>query len=412
MRARRSGWRSRAGSKLWGFETSFDLPAKLTTNISLPFEFGPGANTTTISQPNSLLVLRLKGKLDGHLNRDGAVAVDHVLPIQGCFPFETVCVTIGDAKINTANGTVTFKVFGYDVVIDASRYVKNTPGQVDYSPGISYVANDFSGKCLDVKNAHFFDGTPLHAADCSKTRNIAQEFKLLADGTLRVRNAEGREFCIRGVSANGGPELQLAGCGNTNESGIRWYRNYLGQIKGGYANHGHLCLDIRNHSNQIGALYTLDACRADARSQRWVIVDTVRHPAGPGVGCLDVPRGNLTSELKVFPDCNRGVNQAFALYPNGELKIRGLCAEAEIRTGAAVRLADCTGAPTPQQRWSLELGQLCVGETDVPGAPRGSGGDFRNARCMATLNKQGDFFGVELRSFNATDSNQKWDVTY
>jgi hypothetical protein len=413
---------SRAGARLklglagyldlWGFKPAFNISKDFSTNIRLPFSFGPGANTTRISEPRSLLVLRLDGKLDGHVDPDGAVVVDHKLPIQACFPFETVCVDVDkEARVNTANGTVKFKVFGYDVTIDASKYIKHEPGQVDFSPGISYVANDFSGKCLDVKNAHFLNGTPLHAADCSKTRNIAQEFKLLADGTLRVRNSEGKEFCVRGVATGGGPELQLAGC-DINQSGVRWYRNNLGQIKGGYANHGHLCLDIRGHSNQAGALYTLDGCRNGAKSQRWVIVDLIRHPASPRVGCLDVPRGNLMSELMVFGDCNRTVNQAFALYPNGELKVRGQCVAAEIRTGARLRLENCSGAPTQQQRWSLNFGQLCVGETDVPGSAPGSGGDFRQARCMAPLAKQGDFFPVELRPFNEKEGTQKWDVTY
>jgi hypothetical protein len=114
----------------------------------------------------------------------------------------------------------------------------------------------------------------------------------------------------------------------------------------------------------------------------------------------------------MFHDCNRSVNQAFALYPNGELKVRGQCVAAEIRTGAALRLENCSGAPTSQQRWSLRFGQLCVGETDVPGSSRGSGGDFRNARCMAPSAGKDGFFPVELRSFNDTDSNQKWDITY
>jgi hypothetical protein len=395
--------------RVWGFEPSFELKGGLPTK--LPFSFGPGeGKTTRISAPKTLVVLRLKGDLKGDVSRAGAVEDVKLMPIQGCFPFETVCVDIGDAKVNTANGQVMFKAFGYDVVIDASKYVKNTPGQVDYSPGISYVANDSSGKCLDVDFGNFADGTRIKQEACSKTRNTAQEFKLLADGTLRARNAEGKDFCVRGVAAGNGSDLQLAGCA-INQSGVRWYRDNLGHIKGGYANHGHLCLDINSASNQPGAL-RLDGCRGDAKSQRWVIVDLIRHPASPRVGCLDVPRGDLTSELKVFPDCNRTVNQAFAMYPNGELKVRGQCVAAAIKTGATLKLEDCTGAPTPQQRWSLDFGQLCVGETDVPGSARGSGGDFRDARCIAPLAKQGDFFPVELRPFNETDSNQKWDVTY
>ena len=114
----------------------------------------------------------------------------------------------------------------------------------------------------------------------------------------------------------------------------------------------------------------------------------------------------------MFPTCNRMVNQAFALYPNGELKIRGECVAAEIKTGATLRLQNCTGTPTPQQRWSLNFGQLCVGETDVPGSAPGTGGDFREARCMYPVAKQGDFFGVVLRPFNEKDSYLKWDVTY
>ena len=396
--------------KVWTFETGFRLAPKLTTNLTLPFDFGPGGETTRISKPGTLLVLRLKGKLDGEVQRTGQIKVDHVMPIQGCFPFETVCVTIGDAKVNTTNGTVTFKVFGYDVVIDAGQYVKHTPGQVDYSPGISYVANERSGECLDVDFGNFNAGTRIKQIACSKTRNVAQEFKLLADGTLRVRSAEGRELCVRGVAAGNGSNLQLAGC-DIGQSGIRWYRSNSGQIKGGYANHGHLCLDINSSSTQPGALHLAD-CRRDATSQRWVIVDSIRHPGSPATGCLDIPLGNIASELKVFPTCNRGINQAFALYPNGELKIRGECVTAAITTGATLRLQNCTGTPTPQQRWSLNFGQLCVGETDVPRSAPGTGGDFREARCMYPVAKQGDYFPVVLRPFNENDSNLKWDVTY
>jgi hypothetical protein len=380
--------------KVWGFETSFHLPVRLSTNIKLPFEFGPGANTTRISKPKSLLVLRLKGKLDGHLDRNGSVAVDHVLPIQGCFPFETVCVNIGDARVNTTNGTVTFKVFGYDVVIDASQYVKNTPGQVDFSPGVSYLANEQSGKCLDVNFGNFSAGTRIKEEQCSRTRNIAQEFKLLADGTLRVRSAEGREFCVSGVNR----EPQLAGC-DARRSDQRWTRDDKGQIKGNAGNTIGLCLDI-NSSNKFTTLN--GAC---GNSGRWVIVDLLHRP---GVGCLDVPQGDLASELKVFPDCNRSANQAFALYPNGELKVRGLCVAAtEIKAGAAVKLADCNGSKP--QLWFLDLGVLCTGAIN--------GFDYRQAQCMATQPKSGNYFPVRLSPLDINgkrnqDPNLKWDVTY
>jgi hypothetical protein len=380
--------------KLWGFETSFHLPARLSTNITLPFEFGPGANTTRISEPKSLLVLRLKGKLDGHVNRNGSVAVDHVLPIQGCFPFETVCVNIGDARVNTANGTVTFKVFGYDVVIDASKYVKNTPGQVDFSPGISYVANEQTGKCLDVNFANFSDGTRIKEEHCATTRNTAQEFKLLSDGTLRVRNKEGREFCVSGVNR----EPQLAGC-DARRSDERWTRDDKGQIKGNAANTIGLCLDI-NTSSKFTTLN--GAC---GNSGRWVIVDMLQRP---GVGCLDVPQGNLASELKVFPECNRSANQAFALYPNGELKVRGQCVAAtEIKAAAAVKLADCNGSRP--QLWFLDLGALCTGAIN--------GFDYRQAQCMATRPKEGAYFPVRLSPLDIngkrnSDSNLRWDVTF
>ncbi len=381
--------------KLWGFETAFHLPAKLSTNISLPFEFGPGNNTTRISKPGTLLVLRLKGDLTGHVARNGSIGVTHLMTIQGCFPFETVCVDVDkQAQVDTATGTVKFTVFGFGVTIDASQYIKNTPGQVDYSPGISYVANDASGKCLDVNFGNFSNGTRIKEEQCSRTRNIAQEFKLLADGTLRVRSDGGKEFCVSGVNR----EPQLAGC-DASRSDERWIRDNKGQILGNAGNTAGLCLDVNSQTK----FTTLSG--ACGKSGRWVIVDMIQRP---GVGCLDLPHGNLSSELKVFPTCNRSVNQAFALYPNGELKVRGLCVAAgEIKAGAAVKLADCNGSKP--QLWFLDLGVLCTGAVN--------GFDYRQAQCMGTQAKQGDYFPVRLSPLDINgkrnpDPNLRWDVTY
>ena len=41
--------------KVWTFETGFRLAPKLTTNLTLPFDFGPGGETTRISKPGTLL---------------------------------------------------------------------------------------------------------------------------------------------------------------------------------------------------------------------------------------------------------------------------------------------------------------------------------------------------------------------
>jgi hypothetical protein len=382
--------------KLWGFETAFHLPVKLSTNISLPFEFGPGGSTTRISKPGTLLVLRLKGDLAGHVARDGSVGVTHLMTIQGCFPFETVCVDVDrQARVDTATGTVRFTVFGFDVALDASQYITHSPGQVDYSPGISYIANAATGKCLDVNFGNFATGTPIKQEQCSRTRNIAQEFKLLADGTLRVRSSEGKEFCVTGVNR----EPQLAGC-DPSRSDQRWTRDDQGQIKGSAGNTFGLCLDV---NSQSGFTTLSDSCGLSAR---WVIVDMLQRP---GVGCLDVPGGSLTSVLKVFHDCNRSVNQAFALYPNGELKVRGLCVTAtEIKAGASMRLAECDGSKP--QLWFLDLGVLCTGAIN--------GHDYRQAQCMATPGrKEGGFLSVRLTPLDINgkrnpDPNLKWDVTY
>jgi hypothetical protein len=385
---------------LWGFRASFDLPAKLTTNIRLPFEFGPGADTTTISEPGSLGVLRLKGKVDGNVDKDGRVAVVHVLPIQGCFPFETICVNIGDARVNTANGTVSFRALGRDWVIDASRYIKNT-GEVNYAPGISRIANEQTGMCLDVAYARFENGNFLHQVPCATAKNDAQEFQLLRDGTLRVRSRNGTQKCVKGVAAGNSSELQLTDCNSTSDTGMQWYRDENGQIKGGYRNgnsfHTHLCLEPK--SNDGGARFTLAGCVTSKENQHWVIDDTIYH-RGPD-GCLSVPGGDLTSELKLFNHCNGLENQAFALYPNGELKIRGLCVAASgVNDGATVKLAQCDGSGV--QRWSLYFGEPCVGT---------NGGDRRQAYCMAPGAFEGAFAPIRLRQFDHNASNLKWDLT-
>ena len=71
---------------LWGFKTAFNLPATLSTNISLPFSFGSDADTTRISPPGSIIVLRLKGFTTGHLDQRGAVDIDKPVPNPGVLP--------------------------------------------------------------------------------------------------------------------------------------------------------------------------------------------------------------------------------------------------------------------------------------------------------------------------------------
>jgi len=92
---------------------------------------------------------------------------------------------------------------------------------------------------------------------------------------------------------------------------------------------------------------------------------------------------------------------AFALYPNGELKIRGLCVAASgVNDGATIKLAQCDGSRV--ERWSLYFGEFCVGA---------NGGDRRQAFCMAPGVFEGVFAPVRLHQFNHDASNLKWDLT-
>jgi hypothetical protein len=301
-------------------------------------------------------------------------------------------VTIGDAKVNTSNGTVTFKVFGYDVVIDAKQYIKPPPTQVNYAPGVAFTVNDESGKCLDVHHGDFKAGTRLWQYDCSKP-NKAQEFRLLSDGTLRT--GDNSRWCVSGKDR----QPQLADC---NHQPVQvWYRDEQGRIRGSDGKELNLCLDVAGHSKASQAYTTLTACTGKDKSERWVMDGLLRRE---GEGCLDVPKGDIKAALAVFHHCNGTENQAFALYPNGELKVRGLCVEASKTYGAAVRLAGCTGSV--EQRWGLRSGQLCIGKMNDFGF------DARDAQCMASQAKQGEYYPVQVAGYSRNSGAYFWQLTF
>ena len=383
--------------KLWGFEPSFKLEGAIPTK--LPFGFGAGEHTTRISQPGKLVVYRLEGDLKADVNSDGQVKVEKVMPIQVCFPFETVCVKVGDATVNAENGEVKFKdpLFGNEVKIEAKNYFNDPRGQVDYSPGISYLINQNSGKCLDVPFADFHDGQRLWQIGCHQQRHHAQEFRLLRDGTLRMRNGQGREFCVSAQSVT----VELASCGDNPANYLRWFRDDQGRIHTVDKNFSPGCLDVATGSKDGEARIGFYPCNSH-ESQRWVMAGELR----TGAGCLDVPRGNLNSDLKVFPTCNKMENQAFALYPNGELKVRGQCVAATAnRDGVAVKLADCNH--TFEQLWFLHNGRVCIGQDGRFGPLPGGA-----SKCLTAEAKLVDhFYSVKVTNFNdATTSH--WDVTY
>ena len=368
---------------VWGFSTKFSLPAKLSLNIDLPFSFGSDSNTTKISEPRSVLVLRLRGLLKGDVNKSGTIAVTQVMPIEACFPFETVCLRIGDARVNTTNGTVTFRAFGFDVVINASEYIRPKPGEVDYSPGAAYLANDRSGKCLDLRFANFNEGTRLWMENCKG--NDAQRFRLLSDGTLRLPG----DWCVDGQGT-----VHITRCSPITPAKL-WFRDESGRLRGSDGTTTRLCLDIAGHSTEREAYAVLDKCTEDQKSQRWVMAGSLK--ANNGRGCLDIPTGNLNADLQVFPTCNGTQNQVFALYPNGELRIRDLCVTvAKIAFGEPLRVASCTGSQ--QQRWELHVGNLITGPTN----------DFGftvHSQCVTSVAP------VRLAGC-ARDNNFYWNLTF
>ncbi len=87
----------------------------------------------------------------------------------------------------------------------------------------------------------------------------------------------------------------------------------------------------------------------------------------------------------------------FALYPNGELRIRDLCVTvAKIAFGEPLRVASCTGSQ--QQRWELHVGNLITGPTN----------DFGftvHSQCVTSVAP------VRLAGC-ARDNNFYWNLTF
>ncbi len=101
--------------------------------------------------------------------------------------------------------------------------------------------------------------------------------------------------------------------------------------------------------------------------------------------------------------CNGTNNQAFALYPNGELRVRDLCVAAASKTdGAKLRLERCTGSEL--QRWGVLTGYLGIGPLNA------SGFDSRTALCVLRGAKEGDHYPLALGSCSRAYGHE-WDVT-
>ncbi len=266
---------------LWGFKTAFNLPATLSTNISLPFSFGSDADTTRISPPGSIIVLRLKGFTTGHLDQRGAVDIDKPVPIQACFPFETVCFTISDARVDRATGAVTFQRSAA-----TSRWTRPSTsppkpapsttrrGRVHGQRSVRQVPRCAPGSLPGRHKAMMYG--------CNSTN--AQKFKLLADGSLRVGDGKLGQWCATVKDR----EVTIGRCA-PDKAFRRWYRDELGRIRDSQGT-GHPCLDIQGRSSADGAFAELATCTHD-QSQRWVLGGYLRQP---GHGCWTSRSGTST----------------------------------------------------------------------------------------------------------------------